>query len=415
MTTSNTTQPNANGPSGPGGILVLDEPTVVDALPDGLIPARFYFDDLKVSLETPWAVLPGTGRFQYVIFEWAVQGARPVDTPPFELRGPLTDADFPIPLTIPQAFLLSSAVVDLRYRIHNTRPDSPSVDTSETVTIRIDRDAPGAGAFLPPAIFPIDPVTQTYLDNNPLVPMEIPPGYRGREAGDRVHMYFSDLNMLPTGLPTLTSPRLTSANGRIFVEVPNDVFRRFPGALFLFCFYRLEDRAGNVNPEFSQVARVGLQVDLPPIMYTRPGFPQSESHPNRYLTCSTQPPIWFGVEVHIPPDSNIRDGDLITLRFQGYGRYPDVNPDPNIVETLEHYWDATGDAAGFNFWIRDVERLIRPLKENAGGEASYLVSRAGAIIGRSTPRFVQFDRVVLTSPLPPDPIYCWINGNGPEP
>ncbi|UOP09978.1 hypothetical protein [Pseudomonas palleroniana] len=81
MTTSNTTQPNANGPSGPGGILVLDKPKVVDALPDGLIPAKFYFDDLKISLETPWAVLPATGRFQYVIFEWAVHGARPADTP----------------------------------------------------------------------------------------------------------------------------------------------------------------------------------------------------------------------------------------------------------------------------------------------------------------------------------------------
>ena len=414
MTTSTTGQ-SANGPTGSGGILVLEAPTVFDVLPDGLLPARFNFTDLRILLEIPWAVLPGPGRFQYVIFEWHVRGARSVDTPPFELRGPLTDADFPLPMTIPQAFLLSSAIVDLRYRIHNTRPDSPSVDTSSPVTIRIDRDAPGVGSLLAPAIFPIDPITQPYLDANPMVRMEIPEGYLGREVGDKVLMYFSDMNMLPTGLPTWVSPPLTSDSGRIFVDVPNDVFRAYPGALWLFCFYRLEDRAGNVNPTFSLLARVGLATDLPPIQFTRPEFPQALLHPNRYLTCSTQPPIWYGVEVAIPADPNIQHGDLITLRFQGYGQYPDVDPDPNVVETLEHYWDAVADASGYNFWIRDVERVIRPLKINAGGEAHYLVTRNRTPIGRSASRYVQFDRVVPTSPLPPNPVYCWEGGNGPEP
>lgn len=415
MTISNSGQPSANGPSGPGGTLVLPDPIVDEALPDGLIPAEFYFSDLCISLPTPWAVLPGQGRSQYLIFVWHVRGALPVDAPPIELRGPLTDGDFPLPAKIPQAFLLSSAVVDLSYRIHNARPDSPSMDTSGTVTIRIDRDAPGVGELLAPAIFPIDPITQDYLDANPMVPMEIPLGYRGREVGDRVLMYFSDRNELPTGLPTLTSPPLTSDSGRIFVEVPSEVFTRFPGALWLFCFYRLADRAGNVNPAFSLVASARLQTSLPPVTYIRPSFPQSESHPNRYLTCSTLPPIWFGVEVHIPPDTNLLQGDLVTLRFQGYAQYPDVNPDPNIVETLAHFWDEVADASGYNFWLRDVERLIRPLKKNAGGQASYMVSRGGTIIGRSASRYVQFDRVVPQSPPLPNPVYCWIDGNGPEP
>lgn len=415
MSTGNPGQPNANGLSGPGGILVLDAPTVRDVLPDGLLPAQFNFSDLRILLETPWAVLPGPGRFQYVIFEWHVRGAKPVDTPPVELRGPLTDADFPLEMTIPQAFLLSSAVVDLRFRIHNTTPDSPSFDASEIVTIRIDRDAPGGGALLLPAIFPIDPITETYLVANPLVPMEIPQGYLGREVGDEILMYFSDMNALPTGMPTLISLPLTSDSGPIIVDVPSEVFRRYPGALWLFCFYRLKDRAGNVNPIFSQVAQVGLHTDLPPVTYPRPRFPQSESHPNRYMTCSTQPPIWFGVEVLIDPDPDIRHGDLITLRFQGYGQFPDLNPNPDIVETLIHYWDGVADAGGYVFWIYDVERLIRPLKKNAGGEASYLVSRGGAIVGRSASRFVQFDRVVPVSPPQPSPVYCWIDGNGPEP
>ena len=415
MSTHNAGQSSANGPQGPGGSLAIDAPIVVDALPDGLVPVQFYFSDLQLLIPTPWAFLPGPGRDQYVVFEWSVRGARPVDTPPVLLPNPMTAADFPYPMQIPQAFLLNSAIIDLTFRIHNGTPNSPSVDSSEVVTIRIDRDAPGGGALLPPAIFPIDPITEAYLVANPLVPMEIPQGYLGREVGDQVPMYFSDMNILPTGAPTLVSAPLASATGGIFVDVPSEVFRRFPGALWIFCFYRLQDRAGNINPMFSLVAQVRLQTDLPPSNYPRPRFPQSELHPNGYLTCSTQPPIWFGVEVFIAPHADIRSGDLITLRFQGYGLYPDVNPDPNIVETLTHYWDEVSDASGYAFWILDVERLIRPLKKNAGGEAHYTVSRGGVIIGRSASRYVPFDRVVNTSPPRPNPIYCWIDGNGPEP
>ncbi|MGH8450963.1 hypothetical protein, partial [Pseudomonas sp.] len=348
MSTTNTGQPSPNGPSGPVGTLVLDAPSVLDVLPDGLLPARFNFTDLRVSIETPWAVLPVAGRSQFIIFEWHVLGANSVDTPPIELRGPLTDADFPLDdLTIPKEFLLSSAVVDVSFRLHNTRPDSPSFDTSTSVRIEIDRDAPGGNQLLLPAIFPVDPITQPYLDANPLVPMEIPSGYLGRKAGDQVLMYFSDKNALPTGMPTLTSPPLVSDTGLIFVDVPRDVFRSYPGALWLFCFYRLMDRAGNVNSSFSLLAQVGLQTNLPPVLYPQPRFPQSESHPSSFMTCSTQPPIWFWVEVLIEPNANILHGDLITMRFQGYGRYPDRNPDPNVVGTFTHYWDGTADASGY--------------------------------------------------------------------
>ncbi|MGY2364373.1 hypothetical protein ACW9IO_17625 [Pseudomonas azotoformans] len=416
MSTITTGQPNANGPSGPTGTLVLDPPKILDVLPDGLLPAQYTFTDLRVSIEKPWAVLPVAGRLQFVVFEWHVRGASSVDAPAIQLPSPLTDADFPLDyLTIPKEFLLNSAVVDVSFRIHNTRPDSPSADSSGSTTIEIDRDNPGGGALLLPAIFPVDPITQLYLDNHPLVPMEIPSGYLDRKVGDQVLMYFSDKNALPTGMPTLISPPLVSSTGPIFVDVPREVFRSYPGALWLFCFYRLKDRADNVNPLFSQVAQVGLQTDLPPITYRSPRFPQSESHPSRFMTCSTLPAIWFGVEVLIEPDTNILHGDLITMRFQGYGQYPDQNPDPNTVETLTHYWDGVADASGYLFRILDVERVIRPLKDSAGGEASFMVRRNGIDIGRSSSRFVPFDRVVPVSPKPPSPIFCWIYGNGPEP
>ncbi|MDP2147870.1 MAG: hypothetical protein Q8J91_14405 [Pseudomonas sp.] len=116
MSTHNAGQSSANGPQGPGGSLAIDAPIVVDALPDGLVPVQFYFSDLQLLIPTPWAFLPGPGRDQYVVFEWSVRGARPVDTPPVLLPNPMTAADFPYPMQIPQAFLLNSAIIDLTFQ-----------------------------------------------------------------------------------------------------------------------------------------------------------------------------------------------------------------------------------------------------------------------------------------------------------
>ena len=413
--------PGSTAVSGSGGTLALDGPTVVHALADGLLPAQYYFRDLDVELPMPWSFLPGVGDTHFVVFVWDDHSDAPVDVlPPLRLDGPLTAADFPYPASIPQAFLLNSARVDLSFRIHVDSPSNPSFDTSQLTALRIDRDAPGVGGTLAPAIFPVDPITLDYLDLNPLVPMEIPGNYRGREEGDEILLYFSAMDALPTGAPSFISPPQVSATGQIFVDVPDTIFRSFPGALFIFCFYRLRDRAGNLNPQFSEVARAGLSVAIPAPTFLRPLFPQTESdpinNPNKWMTCACIPPIWVGVEIRInqgsPPFPAIQDGDLVTMRFQGYRQAPDVDPLPDIVEIQTHVWDGVADASGHSFWIRDVERLIRPLRVTAGGEASYMVSRGGVIIGRSFSMFARFDRVV---PSAPPPRYCWIDGNVPEP
>ena len=422
MSTPKKGQPDGAAASGTSRSPKPARPSVVNALADGLVPAQYYFNDLEVELVTPWTFLPGDGDTHWVVFEWSDRSAAPVDVTPFlELPGPLDpDDDFPRTTSIPQAFLLNSAIVDLTYRIHLDTPDNPVCDRSDVTTIRIDRDAPGAGEVLAPAIFPVDPITDGYLDSTPLVPMEIPGGYGGREAGDAILLYFSAMNALPTGAPTLISPPQPGATGPLIVEVPNTVFRNFPGALFIFCFYRLRDRAGNLNPQFSEVAQAGLSVAIPSPTYLRPRFPQTESdpinNPNKYMSCACIPRLWEGVEIRIDQGTSsfpvIQDGDLVTMRFQGYRGAPDVDPLPDIVETQTHVWDGVADADGYSFSITDVERLIRPLKEYAGGEASYMVSRGGAIIGRSFSRFARFDRVV---PSAPPTRYCWIDGNLPEP
>lgn len=409
------------GAAGSEAVLAFDGPQVVRALPDGLVPAQYYFNDLECEIVTPWTFLPEAGETHYVVPVWDDHSAAPVDVlPALRLDGPLTAGDFPYPFEIPQAFLLRSAIVDLSFRIHLDSPTSPNFDISEPTLLRIDRDAPGVGGPLLPAIFPVDPITDAYLGMTPLVPMEVPGGYLGREIGDEILMYFSDMNTLPTGAPAVVSPPLISATGQVFVNVPNTVFQNFPGAAFIFCFYRLRDRAGNLNPEFSLVAQAALRVGLPAPTYMRPRFPQADSeplaNPNRFMTCACTPKIWSGVEIRIDPNTGpgtgIQHGDLVVMHFQGYGQAPDVNPLPDIVDTQSHIWDGVADALGYSFWILDVERLIRPLKENAGGEANYRVYRGGGLIGRSASRFARFDRVVSSAP---PTRYCWIDGNAPEP
>ncbi|MGY2374913.1 hypothetical protein ACW9IB_10430 [Pseudomonas sp. SDO524_S393] len=409
MKASSSGQANVGGPPS-GGVLVLDAPDVIRLLPGNVLPALYNDTDLEVEIEIPWPIRP-PGMRQYVVFVWHVVGANPIDVPESTIEV-LDTTPFPLYATIPASYLLSSAVVELSFRVHNLDPSNPTFEPSESITFTIDREFPGVG-LLAPAIYPADPITDAYLISNPFVPMQIPEAYSGRAANDRVLLYFSDMDTLPTGAPTLISPPIANATGPISVLVPADVFRSFPGALLIFCFYRLQDYAGNLNPQFSQVAQATLQLTGPPILFARPRFPQAETHHAYYITCTSQPPMWTRVQVLIDADPAFAHGDLLTMRFQGYARAPDQNPISDTALTLTHFWDAVADAGGYTFDILDVERVIRPLKDTAGGRACFVVSRGEIVVGISAFRYTRFDRVVITTD--PPTLYCWIDGDAPEP
>ncbi|WP_411706361.1 hypothetical protein [Edaphovirga cremea] len=409
MKASNSGQANVGGSSS-SGVLILDAPEVIRLLPGNVLPALYNNTDLEVRINSEWPIRP-PGMRQFVVFVWRV-----VDESPIEVTESIIEVldttPFPIDAFIPASYLLSSAVVELSFHVHNLSPDNPTFEPSESVTFTIDRDFPGSG-LLQPAIYPADPITSPYLISNPFVQMNIPETYSGRAANDQVLLYFSGINVPPTGPPTLISPPISSATGLINVLVPADVFRSFPGALLIFCFYRLRDYVGNLNPQFSQVAQATLDLAGPPVRFVRPRFPQAELHSAYYITCSSNPPMWTSVEVRIDPDPAFSHGDLLTMRFQGYASAPDQNPIADTALTLTHFWDAVADAAGYSFKILDVERVIRPLKDTAGGRACFVVSRGATTLGISAFRYARFDRVVITTQ--PPTLYCWIGGNAPEP
>lgn len=158
-----------------------------------------------------------------------------------------------------------------------------------------------------------------------------------------------------------------------------------------------------VNQQLSPDQTVFVSL-APLIKYEKPTFPQSLQHPNKFINCTTKPPLWLGIEVLVT--LLLQAGDQVRMTWQGYEHYPDRNPIPSTAKTFIYEW-AAGDTS-HSFWVRDYENLIKPLKDYAGAAARYSVFRNGIQLGTSYINYVQIDRRYSTGN------YCGPNGDGPE-
>ncbi|MGY2166110.1 hypothetical protein [Pseudomonas tolaasii] len=168
--------------------------------------------------------------------------------------------------------------------------------------------------------------------------------------------------------------------------------------------YYVTDNAVNQQQSASQSVTATI---VPPINFPRPAFPQSLQHPNKYLACSTQPPIWVEVQIVVTPGTNVLPGDVVTVIVQGFLNYPDRNPIASTAHTISHIWGNSETA--HTFLITDYENFIRPLSDFAGLSAKYSVSRKGALVGTSSAAYVQIDRKFAGSGK-----YCGPLGIGPK-
>lgn len=160
-----------------------------------------------------------------------------------------------------------------------------------------------------------------------------------------------------------------------------------------------------VNQQLSPDRIVSVSL-APLINYPKPSFPTSLQHPNRFLNCNTQPPIWTGIEVLVNPAPNrLLPGDVVILTWQGFKNFPDRNPLPGTAQPFEYTWTAADTTHSFT--INPYESLIRPLSDFAGGSARYSVRRNGIVLGTSRIAYVQIDRKFGTGN------YCGPNGIGP--
>ncbi|WP_248083749.1 hypothetical protein [Pseudomonas sp. EYE_354] len=250
----------------------LDAPELINALPDGLIPTRYLFEDLPVRLKDPWRFLPGEGESDWVTFIWDVQGSVPFELEPIELRGPITADQFPLTVNIPQSYFQNNAVVDLSYRINNLEQDSEAFETSWITTITIDRTAPGGGQVFNVARFLIDPITEFDLTSNTTLAVEVPGDYLDRKTADAVVTYLSGSDTLPTR-PANHEQVFNAITGTMLMQVPVSEIRKFAGNPVLYLFYRVRDRAGNTSAQYSLVASATLLINPAPANLSIPEVP----------------------------------------------------------------------------------------------------------------------------------------------
>jgi hypothetical protein len=261
--------------AGVATVPTLPAPDISNVEPDGLILIKYLFDDLVVKLTKPWQFLPQLGESDFVTFIWHVEGSVAFDLEPIELVGPITADDFPVEVTIPQAYFLNSAKVRVSYRVNNLFVDSEVFEVSSDRTIIIDRVAPGGGQVLNAARFLLDPITE-YDSSNATAEVDVPGDYLDRKAFDTVLCYLSDRDTLPTR-PAIHEQSFAAVSGPMRVNIPMAEIRKFAGAPLLYFFYRLRDRAGNISAQYSFVASTGLQLNAPPANLSVPEVPAYDS------------------------------------------------------------------------------------------------------------------------------------------
>jgi len=143
----------------------LAMPFVPVAAPDGLISLADSQKDITVLLET-WASSDARDTYQLIL------DGNPVG-PIEELPDPVPEEGSELMLTVPLEYIEQDGVYGVAYKATNVLGHASA--TSGSVTIRIDRTAPGA-ALLASMVFPTEPFGDRMTG--------LLPGYGGMEKGD---------------------------------------------------------------------------------------------------------------------------------------------------------------------------------------------------------------------------------------
>ncbi|MFJ4196708.1 hypothetical protein [Pseudomonas sp. NPDC089534] len=149
------------------------------------------------------------------------------------------------------------------------------------------------------------------------------------------------------------------------------------------------------NPAYSLPRKLTIDHTLIPKDLTEPNFPAANR--NGYLNCSSEPPIWEGVEVKVPtlPDF-VRVGDVCSVEWTGYltlngSGAPIAQTYKKIDKTI---MNAQEIAQGFSVLVEPYRPHIEPMQKLASALANYTLYRGGRRIGVSLKGLVKIDRVI---------------------
>lgn len=166
--------------------------------------------------------------------------------------------------------------------------------------------------------------------------------------------------------------------------------------------YETRNFAGNPSPSGPRK----LTIDHAPIPKDLPEVNFPAANLWGYLNCTSNPPIWSGVEVKVPPlPSFCKVGDVCRVEWMGYlslngsghsiaSTYKVINK--KLLSDIEI-------KNGFSVTIEPFIPHLEPMQNNASAIAEYSVHRGAKLIGVSEKGLVKIDRVVSGDTVPCGP------------
>lgn len=248
-------------------------PDLPDALPPlpgdtaWLLPVDFQEQPLVIQVTSPWLDYDNAETtfidVKFILDDDDDPVAVVRKLPPFD-----ASRDFPVRVSIPSEKFNTPGFKSLKFRV--AYDDANDVESAEVV-LEIDHRAPNGDNAGAPLIFPADViqngVTEDWLaDNDDELPVTVP-RWPAIEIGDKVLFFWgTPFEHEPVAVLEITAAHLPDG-ALISFAYPGDVLRE-KGNGTLNGFYRLSDRAGNLNPESPPVP-IDV-IDLPAIPDTFP-------------------------------------------------------------------------------------------------------------------------------------------------
>ncbi|EUB84582.1 hypothetical protein [Pseudomonas sp. GM30] len=167
-------------------------------------------------------------------------------------------------------------------------------------------------------------------------------------------------------------------------------------------WYQVMDTADNPSPSKPR----NLTIDHTPIPreLEEPRF--LDANINGYLSCSTQPPLWEGIRVRIPPLMGYQREDRLELFWRAY-------PASWNASGLEYtrarkkftprLLSNTDISSGYEEAVLPYDVHVKPLVTEASATLQYRIYRGRKLIGVSKVALVKIDRIISGEPLPCGP------------
>ncbi len=284
----------------------LEPGAIVDAT-DGTLHKNFLRNDLVVTVQE-WDLPLFPGLADTVTLQWA-RGHTPqesefIDIVSREIVAPVADGTFPLKLSVP-VHLLADGPYTLRYWILRYNTEEA---ISPALTIICDGTPPWLDVRPTPLQMPAEPITDQYLDANPLGVLATIPDYPDRQPGDVVVYRWISMPLPddPAEVPVSGSVPVTGEPPQF--HFPAEVVRQH-GDGGCYVLYELLDKATNIS-RLSVYTSVAVALGPLPAGLLPPVVPQAAGDNLVDLIDARD-----GVVVEVPEFQNWKASDRLEVTW----------------------------------------------------------------------------------------------------